>query len=50
MEGINATLNTTKDADANHETNVGTDVNDKELIGGILTSGNGTSSMPYTKL
>ena len=42
-------MNTTKDADANQETNVGTDVDDKELIGGILTSCNGISSMPCTK-
>ncbi len=40
-----------KSADANHETNIGTDqdVDVKELIGDMLTSGDGTSSMLYTK-
>ena len=37
------------DDDANNEINIERDVDDKELIAGILTSGDGTSSMPYTK-
>ena len=51
MEGFDAKLNTMKSADANHETNIGTDqdVDVKELIGDMLTSGDGTSSMLYTK-
>ena len=49
FDGIDEEVNTTNDDDANNETNIGTDVDDIELIGGILTSGDGTSSMPYMK-
>jgi hypothetical protein len=49
FEGIDEEVNTTTDDDVNNETNVGTDLDDIELIGGKLTSGDGTSSMTYTK-
>jgi hypothetical protein len=49
LQGINTELNTTNDDDTNNEINIETDVDNKELIAGILTSGDGTSSMPYTK-
>jgi hypothetical protein len=49
MEGFNAELNVANDHDANNETNIRTDFDDKELIGGILTSGDGSSAIPYTK-
>jgi hypothetical protein len=50
MGGMHAELNVANDNDANNGTNIGTDVDDEELIGGIvLTSGDGASSMPYTK-
>ena len=41
-------LNTTNDDDTNNEINIETDVDNKEWIAGILTSGDGTSFMPYT--
>jgi hypothetical protein len=49
MEGINADLNAANDNDLKNVTNIWTDVDNKELIGGILTSGDGSSSLPYTK-
>jgi hypothetical protein len=49
LESIDAALNTTTDDDAINEINIGTDADDKEFIGGILTSGDGTSPMQYTK-
>jgi hypothetical protein len=49
MEGINADLNAANDNDPKNVTNIRTYVDDKELIGGILTSGDGSSSLPYTK-
>ncbi len=44
LENMDAAFNTTTDDDA-----IGTDTDDKEFIGGILTSGDGTSLMRYTK-
>ncbi len=49
MEGINADLNAAKDNDPKNVTNIHTELDNKELIGGILTSGDGSSSLPYTK-
>ena len=49
FEGIDEEVNTTNDDDANNKTNIGADIDDIDLIGGILTSGDGTSSMPYMK-
>jgi hypothetical protein len=49
LESIDAALNTTTDDDAIHEINIGTDADDKQFIGGILTSGDGTSPMQHTK-
>ncbi len=50
MGGMDAELNVANDDDANNDINIGTDVDNEELIGGIvLTSGDGASSMPYTK-
>jgi hypothetical protein len=49
FEGIDEEVKTRNDDDANNKTNIGTDIDDIDLIGGILTSGDGTSSMPYTK-
>jgi hypothetical protein len=49
LETIDAALNTTTDDDALNEINIGSDADDKEFIGGILTSGVGASPMQYTK-
>ncbi len=49
MEGIDANLNAANDNDPKNITNIRTDVDNKELIGGTLTSGDGSSSLPYTK-
>jgi hypothetical protein len=49
FEDIDEEVNTTNDDDANKKANIGTDIDGIDLIGGILTSGDGTSSMPYTK-
>jgi hypothetical protein len=49
MEGIDADLNAANDNDPKNVTTIRTDVDNKELIGGILTSGDGSSSLPYTK-
>jgi hypothetical protein len=49
MEGIDADLNAANDNDPKNVTIIRTDVDNKELIGGTFTSGDGSSSLPYTK-
>ena len=49
MEGIDAELNAANDNDPKNVTIIWTHVDNKELIGGTFTSGDGSSSLPYTK-